>query len=168
MKHLLISLCTAALVCAADSPAPLISRGIPVDSSEDAVVTITRVITADDAGATYRSYVFKWKEQDVVIVDNFLQTARKVGDTLSVRVLRYVPPGAQDGRRVMTFAIIPPQRPHSTPPVAAPSAPPRVATPEISAEEQKRRKETMDAEVERRRLLREASAAAIQTEAAPK
>lgn len=168
MRHLSFLLCTVVLDAAAQPSAPSAITRTSIDSSEDTTVPITRVITVDDGGAIYRSYVVKWKGQEVVVVDNLLRMERKAGDMLPIRVLRYVAVGAGDGRRVITFAIAPPQTALPVSSAATNPAPLRITPPSVTAEDERKRQQALDAEVARGRAARDAAAAAIQPGTSPK
>jgi hypothetical protein len=72
---------------------------------QSAKLPVLKVFAAKDGEAMYRAYLVKYKDQEVIVPDTLVRTQHKVGDTISVTVIRNKFPGGKPGPDLMSFAL---------------------------------------------------------------
>ena len=101
-----------ALVATAQAPAPGVRQPAAAErqSDERADLKIVKVLSAKDGAAVFRAYTVKWKGQDVVVQDTFVQTDYQAGDTVSVVVTKLPHPDGKLGLlsfHMLAFKVFP-------------------------------------------------------------
>lgn len=103
MKHLLqIFTCMGTFLglqlLAADGTPPVPKRGWEI-----ANLKVLKVYSATNGTEIFRSYVVKWKDQEVVVSDVLSETSHQVGDTITVEVIHFPRQGTRNG--IVSFVI---------------------------------------------------------------
>jgi hypothetical protein len=68
--------------------------------------TVEKVYSAEHDGFKYRSYVVKWKDQDVVIADMMALSDKQVGDKLTYMAQEIEIPAGTATRKMLQFIIM--------------------------------------------------------------
>ena len=73
-------------------------------AGEIAQAKVLKVFAVDDNKATYRGYLVKWKDSEVVVSDTLARSDLKEGDLITFSVVRIPAP---DGQVLLWFEIPP-------------------------------------------------------------
>ena len=79
----------------------------PPPNYEIAQTQVLKVYSTEENGATFRAYVVKWKDREVVVSDRLSTGNYKVGDNIEVIVMRHELGRGEDAKRVLHFEIVP-------------------------------------------------------------
>ncbi len=83
-------------------------RNKPKSSSYDTFQSeVLKVFFATDRNAVYRTYLVKWKGQEVIASDLLGTSEYSIGDTISVLVSNHPHPNGEDKPRHLSFQVLP-------------------------------------------------------------
>ena len=67
---------------------------------------VLKVFSAKNGKAIFRAYLVKWKNQKVVASDVLAKTDYKVGDTITVLVMKHPHPNEEEKHGLLAFQIM--------------------------------------------------------------
>ena len=79
----------------------------PAEGWERAELPVLKVFSARDGDAVFRAYLVNWKGQEVVVRDTLVKTDYRVGDIVSVLVMKHKFPNGKVGPDLLSFAVVP-------------------------------------------------------------
>lgn len=89
---------------AADNPPPSPANRIPPERAE---LKVLEVFAGQDGGHRFRAYRVEWKGQPVIASDSLAKTDYRVGDTISVLVMKHPHPDKTMPHDLMAFSVMP-------------------------------------------------------------
>jgi hypothetical protein len=104
-SSLLILALGATFTLAADSASATVGERIPPERLE---VKVLKVFAAKDGDAIFRSYLIKWKNQEVVVSDPLATSNYKEGDTITVLTMNLPFPQNKEAHRLLAFTVVSP------------------------------------------------------------
>lgn len=88
----------------AQPPSPPANAG----THERAELKVLKVFAARDGEAIFRAYLVEWKGQEVVAEDRLVKTDHKVGETVSILVMRMPFPQGKESYDLLHFSVLTP------------------------------------------------------------
>lgn len=70
---------------------------------------VLKVYSALDGDAIYRSYLVKWKDQEVVVTDTLVRTEYKEGDKITIVAMAHSYPNGDEDYGLLSFEVAPPE-----------------------------------------------------------
>lgn len=70
---------------------------------------VLKVFSAKDGDAIYKSYLVKWKDQEVIVSDSLARTDYKKGDIITVIAMVHSYPDKKKEYGLLSFEIAPPE-----------------------------------------------------------
>jgi hypothetical protein len=113
MKTTLLPIVFASLLALfgpSESSAQTPTPTTPAGSHERVDLKVLKVFSAKDGDAIFRAYLVEWKGQEVVAEDRLVKTDHRVGDMVSVLVMRSPYPQGKEAHGLLHFSVMPPSR----------------------------------------------------------
>ena len=70
---------------------------------------VLKVFSAKDGNAIYKSYLVRWKDQEVIVNDSLARTDYKMGETITVVAMAHTYPDEKKAYGLLSFEIAPPE-----------------------------------------------------------
>lgn len=78
-------------------------------SNETVSLKVLKVFYAKKHNATFRAYLVKWEDQEVIASDTLVETDYHVGDLAGIMVIRSAHPEGNDRLGLLSFMVLPPK-----------------------------------------------------------